>query len=779
MHIAHIASTTKHREAPAIERRAAVVTGVVQGVGFRPFVHALATRHALGGFVRNAVGAVELEVEGSRAALDAFFRDLACSPPPLARIEAVRSQARAPRGDTSFRIAPSEDGEAPGPIVVAADVATCVACVREMLDPRDRRFRYPFLNCTCCGPRLSIVIGAPYDRARTTMRDFPMCEACRAEYEDPADRRFHAQPTACPTCGPRLVMRDAHGAIAAGDPIDAAARALLQGRMVAIKGIGGYHLACLARDGGAVRALRRRKERDDKPFAVMVADLAAARRLARVDDAAAALLESPARPIVLVPHDRARRLAAEVTGAEHALLGLLLPYAPLHHLLLAAVDKEPLVMTSGNRSDEPIAYDDHDASARLGEVADVFLTHDRAIETRCDDSVVRAADAGAPAVIVRRARGFAPEPVALPRPLAVPTLAVGGQVKATFALGEGTRAFVSHHLGDLDHAEALRAYEEAIDHYERLFRVAPARVVHDMHPDYASTRLAVERGLPCIAVQHHRAHVASAAFDAGVGSAVIGVAFDGAGYGDDGAIWGGEFFVGDIAQLRRVAHLAYVPLPGGARAMREPWRMAVAHAIEAGLDPRALPFASRAPREAFAGVARMCERRIHAPPTSSVGRLFDAVASLCGLADACSFEGQAAMALESAASLANEDGAPFDFDVVERAGVLAVDARPLVRDVVRALARGIATSHVARRFHETLAIVIATVCERLRARGAPNAIVLSGGVFVNAHLTGAAVARLRARGFAVHTHVRLPPNDGGLSYGQLAIAAALDAREGA
>jgi len=757
-----------------MDRRAIAVSGIVQGVGFRPFIYDLATRLGLRGFVKNQSGGVVIEVEGEADCLDRFVAELVSRPPPLARLDEVRWSPRDRRGEVQFRIEPSDDDSC-SPIFISADVATCDDCLRELFDPGDRRYRYPFLNCTNCGPRLTIVREAPYDRERTTMAQFAMCPACRAEYENPRDRRFHAQPTACPSCGPRL---RALGVLDQLLEADAALKmgiaSLEDGKIVALKGLGGYHLACLARDHRAVAELRRRKHRDEKPLAIMVRDLAEARAVCAVDPAEEELLVSPRRPIVLL-----RRLpraeVAELVAPGNPSLGVMLPYTPLHHLLLQGLDGAPLVMTSGNSSDEPIAYDDADARNRLAGIADLFLTHDRPIHLRCDDSVTRVV--AGEELPLRRSRGYAPAPLRLPVHCLVPTLALGGQLKVTFALGRDRHAFLSHHLGDLDYYEAYRAYVEAIAHYERLFGFLPELIVHDLHPDYASTRYARERtgSAPLLAVQHHHAHVASCMADNGLNEPVIGVAFDGTGFGTDGAIWGGEFLTGDYRGFRRAAHIRYVPMPGGEQAIREPWRMAAAYVADLGQGDAVLE--TRVPRSALAAVRQLIDRRANAPFTSSVGRLFDGVAALTGIRDRVSYEGQAAMELEWLAIPVAPDGA-YSFDIQETGdgelgdSALVVDTRPLFREVVADLSRGHEAAKIARRFHSTLVELVAQVCRRLRQTSGLDVVVLSGGVFQNALLTTEVNARLVCDGFRVCRHRRVPPGDGGLSCGQLAIAAA-------
>jgi hydrogenase maturation protein HypF len=759
-----------------MERRVVTVQGVVQGVGFRPYVYGLASRLELRGCVKNQTGGVLIEVEGDARNLDRFLSEITTRPPPLARIDSLSWDRQAPRGDRRFRIEPSA-GDGVGTVVVGADVATCADCLAELFDPADRRYRYPFLNCTNCGPRLTVITGTPYDRERTTLSGFPLCSACRKEYEDPGNRRFHAQATACPVCGPRLRLLDAQGqSVETADPLGHFASELRAGRIGAVKGLGGYHLTCDARNETAVAELRRRKHRDEKPFALMARDVAAAEALCELDAAERELLQSPQRPIVLLR----KRPAAVVSGAVapgNPYLGVMLPYTPLHHLLIHELPDVPLVMTSGNRSDEPIAHDDRDALRRLAGIADLFLAHDRPIHVRCDDSVTQVVD-GQEAPL-RRSRGYAPQPIALPLECPRPILAVGGQLKGTFALGRGRHAVLSHHLGDLDHYEAYRAFIRDIDLYQRLFAATPGLVAHDLHPDYASTRYAKERataeGVGLVAVQHHHAHMASCIAEHGLAGPVIGVTFDGTGYGTDGAVWGGEFLVGDYRAFRRAAHLRYVGLPGGDRAVREPWRMAVAHLADAGCERTLLR--DRVPPVALRTVEQMLDRRVNTPLTSSAGRLFDAVAALAGLRDRVSFEGQAAMELEWRATEAAPDGV-YPFDLVEaREGdapaeppPLVVDTRPLIRAVVWDAERGVDAATIGRRFHTTVVEFIAAVCLRLCQETGLEEVVLSGGVFLNALLAREAGERLSAAGLRVYRHRLVPPNDGGLSLGQLAVA---------
>ncbi|MDR3620210.1 MAG: carbamoyltransferase HypF [Paludisphaera borealis] len=759
-----------------MERRAIVVTGVVQGVGFRPFVYHLADRFQLHGSVKNQSGSVLIEVEGEPSSLEGFLAELTDRPPPLAQIDRLSWEPRAPRGESRFQIESSE-ADGASPVFISPDVATCPECLAEVFDTGDRRFGYPFLNCTNCGPRLTIITGAPYDRRRTTMATFAMCAACRAEYDDPADRRFHAQPTACADCGPRLRLLDGAGMpLSSPDPIAFFGEALEKGEIGALKGLGGYHLACMARDSSTVAELRRRKHRDEKPFAVMVADLEAAERLVEIGPAERSLLLSAARPIVLL---RALRpdVVAEEVAPGNPWLGVMLPYTPLHHLLMRAVEGVPLVMTSGNRSDEPIVHRESDAGTLAG-IADLFLVHDRPIHVRCDDSVTRVVDGVE--LPVRRSRGYAPSPIALPVACPRPVLAVGGQLKVTFALGRGRQAFVSHHMGDLDHYNAFQSFENDVELYQRLFAIRPELLVHDLHPDYVTTRYAQERaareGTQLLAVQHHHAHVASCMAENGLDEPVIGVAFDGSGFGDDGAIWGGEFLVGDYRGVRRAAHLRYIRMAGGDRAVREPWRLALAHLRDAGKEINDIK--AHALHADVRVVLRMLERNINAPFTSSVGRLFDAVASLAGVRDRVSFEGQAAIELEALATAQPEGEAyPLDFEPSGGGGgmdgPMVIDTRPMIRAVADDVANHVSSGLIARRFHSTMVDLVALTCGRLRDATQIETVVLSGGVFLNALLTHEVCARLGREEFRVYRHRLVPPNDGGLSLGQLAVAAAL------
>jgi hydrogenase maturation protein HypF len=752
------------------------VEGIVQGVGFRPFVHALAGRLGLAGLVGNDAGGVFVEVEGAAETVERFLAALAAEAPPLAVIERVTATPLEPTGAAGFAIAPSLAG-GDRQTLVSPDTATCADCLRELADPADRRFRYPFINCTNCGPRFTIVRDVPYDRPATTMASFELCADCAREYADPADRRFHAQPVCCPACGPSLALLDRGGSAAEGDPLAGAAARLRDGAVVAVKGLGGYHLAVDAASEPAVAALRARKHREDKPFAVMVADLEWARRLGEVGPAEEAMLTSPRRPIVLLRRrGPADGVAASVAPGNRS-LGVMLPYTPLHHLLLEAVGR-PIVLTSGNVSDEPIAYQDSDALERLGGIADWFLVHDRPIHVRADDSVVRAfAGRELP---LRRSRGFAPQPLGLPWPFPRHVLACGAELKHTFCLAKGGHAFLSHHIGDLENHETYRSFTEGVEHFRRLFDVDPEVVAHDLHPEYLSTKYALELdGVELEGVQHHHAHVAACLADNGEAGPVIGVAFDGLGFGPDGTIWGGELLVADLEGFRRAGHLEQVPMPGGAAAIREPWRMAAAwlDAAFGGQVPERLDVVGRNMGR-WERVVALARSGTASPPTSSAGRLFDAVAAILGVRDAVNYEGQAAVELEQLADPAEPGAHPARVAGAGGDGLLLAGT-DLVRAVVEDLESGVAPPLVAARFHNGLATATVAACQTVREETGLGAVALSGGVFQNLLLLDRVVAGLERARFRVLVHSRVPPNDGGISLGQAAVAGARERGAGA
>jgi hydrogenase maturation protein HypF len=758
------------------------VAGTVQGVGFRPFVWRLAQRHRLAGFVRNGLGGVVIEVQGPTAAAEAFVAGLRDELPPLAGVTRIDVEVLPvdPAQADAFEILESE-GNAPsgGSAVVPPDIATCPACLAEVRDPSNRRFRYPFTNCTDCGPRFTIIQRLPYDRPRTTMAAFPMCPACAAEYADPADRRFHAQPNACAACGPSVWLTTVHdpGGVAIARPdggcsgdaaIEAVRERIRAGDVLAVKSLGGFHLVCDATSDAAVGRLRERKQRVAKPLAVMVADIDTARQCADVSEQARLLLESPARPIVLVRKRADGGGLAEGVAPGNNFVGLMLPAMPLHHLLCAALP--PLVMTSGNLTEEPIAHENADAAARLAGLVDGFLMHDRRIETACDDSVIRCV-AGAP-LPIRRSRGYAPLPIRLGHP-GPAVLAVGGELKATLCVTRDDQAIMSQHIGDMGNLETLDALQRAAEHLLRLYDVTPVAIACDMHPGYLSAdwarRFAADRGIPLVPVQHHEAHVASLLADhIAVDVPVIGVCFDGTGYGRDGTIWGGEVFVapqGAAAPMMRAAHLEPFALPGGDAAIRHPWRVALAMLHGAGVawNPRLPPVAAASP-EAVRVLRQQVDSGLNCVTTTSVGRLFDAVASLAGVKQSVSYEAEAAMNLEALAAASREDGS-YPLPLLG-GDPLRIDWKPAVAGIVGDVLGGVAAVTIAARFHAGVAAAIADACTLMRSTTGIGTVGLTGGVFQNAVLVQRTVAALQAAGFDVLLHERVPPNDGGLALGQ-------------
>ncbi|MDK1097538.1 MAG: carbamoyltransferase HypF [Actinomycetota bacterium] len=746
-------------------RRRIRVTGVVQGVGFRPFVFGLATELGLGGFVGNDAEGVFIEVEGATATLDGFTARLMKDAPPLARIESVVGAEIRPNGATDFEIVQSVGGSV-GTALVSPDLSTCDDCLSELDDPGDRRYRYPFLNCTNCGPRFTITLRTPYDRPDTTMAAFEMCEACRTEYENPVDRRFHAQPNACERCGPRVWVESADGAVVESDPIEAVRASIAAGEVVAIKGVGGFHLSCDATSDQAVKRLRERKRRADQPFALMVRDVATAERLVHLTTEELRLLTSRERPIVLA---RARDDGAvsSLVAPGNRMLGVMLPYTPLHHLLLEPGDV--WVMTSGNLSSEPIVTGNEEARSALGGIADLFCLHDRDIHVPCDDSVVRILDGVE--LPVRRSRGYAPYPVALPFDVS-PILAVGGELKATFCLADDQQAFMSQHIGDMENLETLDAFSRAVAHMEGLFRIKPEVIATDFHPGYLSTRWAerVAGDRAVIHVQHHHAHIASVMAENGVMAPVIGFSFDGTGFGPDGTVWGGEVFIGDYDSMERVARLRPVPLPGGDAGVERPYRMALAHLYAAGLEWRSdLPPVTACDPIELEVLRTQLERELNTIPTSSMGRLFDAVSSLAGVRQEVTYEAQAAIEFETL--LGSSNSVEYRFGVEPEGDLIEIDAGPLVGAVVDDVRSGMPQGEIAARFHQGVISMIVEVAEILRSAHGLETVGLSGGVFQNVRIAGGAAAALRQAKFNVLTHQLVPPNDGGLALGQAVIAA--------
>jgi hydrogenase maturation protein HypF len=803
------------------------ITGIVQGVGFRPFVHALATRLALKGWVRNTSAGVDIEVDGPVGALDKFLLALHTEIPPLAHIDEIQIEHIPPNGFDQFSIIQSESiPDAFQPI--SPDVCICPDCLRELFDARDRRYRYPFINCTNCGPRFTIIQDIPYDRPYTTMAGFPMCTDCAREYEDPGDRRFHAQPVACPVCGPQVWLEYSPTMTSAqphlpelisGDEAIRKAQALLaEGRIVAIKGLGGFHLACDAQNEAAVVELRRRKLRVDKPFAIMMPDIPTVRSHCMLDDLEQALLESTPRPVVLLQRLDKSDIAAQVAPFQGT-LGVMLPYTPLHYLLFAAGAKinknrapdqantpQVLVMTSGNLSEEPIAFENDDARERLASLADAFLLHNRPIHTRCDDSVVRVFNpqdrsrTSAPENIrqtgsrahpeavlpIRRSRGYAPFPLKLHID-APPLLAAGAELKNTFCLARDRYAIVSHHIGDMENYETLTSFEEGIAHFERLFRIEPVLLAYDLHPNYMASRYALERAehahIPAIGVQHHHAHIAACMLENKIdqNAEVIGVAFDGTGYGMDGAIWGGEFLLAGYKSFSRIAHLDYIPLPGGDAATRKPARTALAYLWKAGIDWEIglapVDFLCAEERQALRS---QLELGINAPLTSSVGRLFDAAASIAGVRQQVNYEAQAAIEFEQMTDPFEMGRYPYEI-INSRAGnaqqrttePIIINPAPLIAALVDDVQNRTPGSILAARFHNTAAQMVADVCQRLRQLSGINQVALSGGVWQNITLLSKTYRLLEQDGFEVFYHTLVPPNDGGISLGQAAVAASI------
>jgi hydrogenase maturation protein HypF len=767
----------------ALIRKHIQVQGIVQGVGFRPFVYNLAKSHGLTGCVFNSSQGVTIEIQGCEEGIVDFLATLQSSPPHLAQIDDVALSEAEIRAETGFLILHSQDN-ANEFSLVPTDSGTCDACRQEISDPWNRRFGYPFTNCTQCGPRYTIIHSIPYDRSTTTMSKFTMCAACDAEYRNPTDRRFHAQPNACATCGPSLalVARGSSITDCSFDEPDSLllireARSLLRkGKIVAVKGLGGFLLACDATNEFAVAELRRRKHRPDKPFAIMVGDIASAKRLCDVSPKDEISLASQSRPIVILPRSADSNLAESIAPGNDT-LGIMLPYTPLHYLLFSdAVDTHSefaaLVMTSGNLSEEPIVVSNEEALEQLGDAVDWFLLHNRDIHMRVDDSVVRTFEGRER--VLRRSRGFAPQAIDLKIPMQQ-VLAFGAQLKNTFCLTRDRYAILSQHIGDLENYETMQFFEETLTNMKELFRIEPQIAAYDLHPQYMSTRMALASTIERkIGVQHHHAHIASCMAENHLQGKVIGVAFDGTGYGTDGRIWGGEFLVADFAGFSRRAHLRNVLLPGGDAAIRQPWRMAASYLYDTfgQLQPGAMSCFREVPPKQFDVVSSMIARSLHTVETSSSGRLFDAIASLLGLGAKATFEGQAAIALETLATSGSVDQGFYPFDITD-AETAVLDLRRMIEAIVDDLDTGTARADIARRFHHTLSTAIIEVCCRIRKQEALDRVCLSGGTFQNHYLLAHTVSGLRSQGFAVFLHATVPANDGGISLGQAVVANAL------
>ncbi len=753
----------------ALEGRRIEIRGTVQGVGFRPWVYRLAREMRVRGRVRNASSGVVIDAFGPGDAIERFVHHLRESAPPASIIQSLESRAIPVEPVDGFSIVESQ-GSGDRQVSIPPDLATCPDCAREIRDPSDRRHRYPFTNCTNCGPRFTIAIDVPYDRASTSMSRFQMCPACQREYDDPADRRFHAQPNACPACGPTLLAATASGeTIEHEDPIELAARLIGAGLIVALKGIGGFHLACDATSELAVLRLRRRKARDEKPFAVMVRDLEAAERVAVLGPAERALLLSVERPIVLAPRRKGADLAPSL-APRNPLVGVMLPYSPLHHLLIREADV-PLVMTSGNVSDEPLAFRNSEARARLSEVADLFLLHDRPIVTRCDDSVARVI-AGQP-VLLRRSRGYVPRAIAVSRAFRVPVLACGALLKNTFCIGVGDKAYLGPHVGDLENLETFDSFRESVDRMQRFLGIEPEIIAHDLHPDYYSTCYAEQRldGRK-IGVQHHHAHVASALAERGLAGPVFGLAYDGTGYGTDGTSWGGELLLADPSSFQRLATFRPIALPGGDRAIREPWRIALAMLDDAfdGAPPLdELRLFRELPEEDLHVARRMLASGLNSPRAHGVGRYFDAFAALGLVRRRSTFEGQLALEWNMAALAAPGERGRYAFELRRSGSPWQLDLRPMVRDAVYELIGGEPPATIAARFHNTLAAASAQLVRHAAVLFGRLGVVLTGGCFQNARLAELVLAEL-SPSFRVYLHGEVPPGDGGIALGQAVVA---------
>ncbi len=756
----------------AVVRKTIDVTGIVQGVGFRPFVYRLAQQCQLTGFIANTSAGVTIEVQGEPDLLDRFIERLPAEVPPLAKITSLLPRDAEPQTETAFRIVSSRL-DAPPKALISPDVAVCADCLREMMNPRDRRFRYPFINCTNCGPRFTIIRDIPYDRARTSMASFTMCAACQAEYDDPTNRRFHAQPNACWDCGPLVQLCSADGTLMdAAEPLREVAGLLENDGIVAIKGLGGFHLACNARSESAVTALRERKRRVEKPFAVMIRGIEDLDHFCEADDLASKLLLSFERPIVLLPRKPDSGLADSI-APRHRYLGIFLPYTPLHHLLFSSGKFDALVMTSANLSEEPIAIDNQEAVRRLQGIADAHLVHNRDILRRCDDSVLGLA-AGRTQML-RRSRGFVPVPVPLERE-SEPILAVGGELKNTICLVRGSEAFLSQHIGDLENLESYSFFEEAVQHMLRILEVHPKIIAYDLHPDYFSTKWALtqeQEGVRLIGVQHHHAHIASCMAENHLDGKVIGIALDGTGYGTDGAVWGGEVLLADYADFERAAHFEYIPLPGGAAAIHEPWRVALSYLMKhyvKDLNSLDLPFLGAIDERRRHVIQQMIDRQVHSPRTSSCGRLFDAVAALIGIRSTVNYEAQAAIELEMAAH-DSTDPIAYPFDLVPDSNHWQIGTLSLFQSLLTDIRRKESVADMARRFHAGLVAVFVDLAEKIRKQTQLNRVCLSGGCFHNVLLFQLLLDGLRAKSFEVYFHSEVPAGDGGLSLGQAWIAA--------
>lgn len=744
------------------------IKGIVQGVGFRPFIYNLARSLNLYGYVLNNTTGVSIEVEGEQADIKEFIESVRTHPPPQSEIFEIQSAHTDPAGYEDFKIRESEGVEEKF-VPISPELATCKDCISELFDPEDRRYRYPFINCTNCGPRFTIVQDIPYDRKFTTMSVFSMCEKCASEYHDPSNRRFHAQPNACSVCGPRLILLDGERKeVPVQDVISEACRLLKEGNIIAVKGLGGYHLACDAQNNDAVSRLRARKFREYKPFALMVKDIKTANEICFINEKEEQLLSGVKRPIVLLKK-RPDAPVSDGVAPNQKYFGVMLPYTPIHHLLISESGLV-LVMTSANISSEPIVYEDKDAFERLGRITDYYVIHNREINVRTDDSVSRV-ERGRE-VVLRRSRGYAPHPLLMRHPFAEQILACGAELKNTFCLTRGNYVFLSHHIGDLENMETLSSFEKGIEHFKKMFNIDPKVVAHDLHPEYLSTKYALSlKDIRKVGVQHHHAHIIGCMGDNDLEDEIIGVSFDGTGYGLDGKIWGGEFLICNYYSFQRAAHFEYFQLNGGEKAIKEPWRITASllHKIYGDdmMDLK-IDFIRELDKDKWHILQQMIVRNINSPMTSSAGRLFDAVSALLGIRKEIHYEGQAAIELEMRADSA--DNGRYEFDYKEHEGKTEIVLEPVIKGIVADLEKGTGIGSISARFHNTVAGLVSDMCQKLRDQTALDRVALSGGVFQNALLMEKAYTLLDENGFKVYTHHRVPTNDGGLALGQAIIA---------
>ncbi len=752
-----------------MQARKIIVRGIVQGVGFRPFVYRLAKQYGLKGTVSNNAHGVEIEVEGDHVSMQSFIRSITHASPPLAFIDEIETKESSYKGYLDFAIQAS-NGSEDRFTLIAPDVAVCDDCLQELFDPADRRYRYPFINCTNCGPRFTIIQDIPYDRPNTTMSVFPMCTDCEREYNDPENRRFHAQPNACPVCGPSLTLCDSkQNKIQSDNILDRTAQLIKAGSIVALKGLGGYHLACDATNDEAVSKLRERKRRIEKPFAVMIPDRNWLERICTPTQEEISFIRSINHPIVLIRRKDNSPICSDVAPGNNY-IGVMLPYTPLHHIVMREV-AIPLVMTSGNISEEPIAYKDDEAFERLAAIADYFLVHNRDIHMRCDDSV--GAVLNKRHTMLRRSRGYVPYPVKLNIHAQKNTLATGGHLKNTFCFIKNDFAFFSHHIGDLENYETLRSFTQGIEHFKNLFSITPEILAYDMHPEYLSTKYALESEIPVkIPVQHHHAHIVSCMAENDLNEAVIGVSFDGTGYGTDGNIWGGEFMITTMGDFKRIAHFEYFPLPSGEQAVKEPWRTGVALLNQVfgneykNVD---IPFVrSIQTKSALAVIEKMIQQKLNTPVTSAAGRLFDGIAAICDVRASINYEAQAAIEFQM---IANETvTGRYNYEIDTKSIPWRIKWNGIVRDILKDLQNNVPVSDISGKFHNTIAMIITDISEKIKKDTGLHDVVISGGVFQNALLVDKTVDYISKQGMKVYTHARVPPNDGGLSLGQAVVA---------